>query len=257
MYTTKQQKLISHINESRKLKKPQYINCRNEGVCRVVYQNKEDLNYQLSDLLDIIRIKCEEIMWGPKSKNTEVQIGLDGTTLIIGYNTNSFVPQKIANVDDINKIIKENMYSYVGKVKINNVKTIKTFAKSGNFHAEMMIIVSVINEILDNIIKGNLTGLKEIFIRGKKFTCIYCQKFIKMLDENESINKFIKIHTPSQVLFQSSQRGESAKWDNPLCCIDFESVKKSIHSNDKSIAAFIEALIKISNMNANDFLKYN
>lgn len=65
MYEARQNKKpISHTFFPAIRKEVQSFHYRNNRSSMVVYQFTKDLDNQFADLLNIIRLKCEDAMWG-------------------------------------------------------------------------------------------------------------------------------------------------------------------------------------------------
>lgn len=208
--------------------------------CNNIIQMKQDMGYNLAVALRVLRIICEEILWG-KEKNEEVQLAIDDQkrlNISFNYGKGLYYDKDINEVDLYNRI-KENFKNEIIKtgVPINiiewDVDDSKTTSPGGPYyinkiniirqtksdkvfdatkyvnHAELRILFNVAIEIL----QGKKTS-EEIYLRGKKRPCHSCLKVIQKIEESDILNKKIIIHRPTADVFNNTVKSIHMKDQN-------------------------------------------
>lgn len=243
-----------------------FLNNRRKPIQRV-----EDLDRSDARVLSIIRSVCEEELLNKENiTNYEVQVSLDKEGIVtVGYNvggSNGIPDPKKGTVQNLPKLINDTLYKTLPKLKniwIKNVKIVKSnivSPESGRcVHAELMIILTTLQNMMQKIISGEDLKHIDLNIRGKKYTCVNCEQFIKLFDCNLDIRKFLTIHTPTKEIFnQTKEAGDREvtqynnpiAWENPLRTgLDTTEVKTylEMRPND-DISRFIDALDQIGRM---------
>lgn len=198
-----------------------------------------DLTYDMALLLNIIRLKCEDLLW-PTDKNHEVQVAIDNNSkLYIGYNTNSTQPKSIKRDSFMTKLLESvntelqsqnsiKLPSFLDKhnerkITLSDIIIAKKTDSDQNVHAEMMILKNCFYNLLNDIAESKELHQQDLYLRGKKLPCGKCKKILDFIIGNMFISTYIRIHIPDQSVFsatstekQNQSRTTPVHWENPF-----------------------------------------
>ncbi len=238
-------------------------------------QMVEDLDILNARVLSVLRSVSENELWKKDERNSEVQVSLDEEgVLTVGYNvggTNTQPDLKVANDKGLPKRINDKLYKalptlknvWIKKVKVVN-PTIVIPNQGRSVHAEQMIILATLQEMVKEIENGIELKHRDLNIRGKKYTCNECDRLIQKIDSEPALRRFLSIHTPTIERFdltkentdhEATQQSNSKAWENPLLTgLDTKYAKTQalkIGNNikpgldSKTLLSFIQALDEI------------
>ena len=226
------------------------------GLGRNTIQLAEDMPTTTAAILQSLRRHSTDKMWGDK-KNFEVQVSLEGSEGVIGWNVgnNATPPTNTSQtiLDAIVKSVDEDAQKISpGGQWITSLKLIKPSdfspADKRSVHAEGALIALKIKNILLKIKNNEEIGKIRLSIIGKKYACNECSSLIKIFQKKPNLNSILEIQTASKDVFnlysdkKATTQTNSQGWSNPISSLNnvieetiTELNKRAEHAGGKGI----------------------
>lgn len=205
-------------------------------------QLKDDMPLNKAQLLHQIRQDVTSALWpSGKKVNSEIQVTLEGTKVVVGWNIGNSASTNPPELDQrsaqkaLNGLVQGNAAAYnallgvgQGQTAVTEMAMIKTSSKNTGvdkgkaIHAESVIIHERIGKMLDDIIASRELQKVELGVMGKKAACKECGNLISRLGSYVGVTNFLVIQIPDDNTFEGATGDEathgsnSTAWQNPM-----------------------------------------
>lgn len=222
----------------------------NRSISSHPIQKADDMEEAKAKLIHRIRTDASNTLWTGDASNSEVQVSMEGTKAVVGWNVGGNGANSAPNVDRIdrtlNTMLADNQDDYDeildgGVTEIDYIRAKRNhdgIVHGRSAHAEGIIIAERLKKMLISIQSGEELKHVTLSVFGKKAACKQCGSLISRLNGHPGIQQFFTIQTATDDLFEevtgddATHGSQQTKWSNPLHLIATEIPKAEKYVKD-------------------------